>query len=252
MENKEKIRVIILAAGKGKRMKSHLPKALVLFKDKPFIEHILDTIKKLDPKIKPVIVVGHKKENIIEVLGQNYIYAEQKEQLGTGHAVLSAQNNLRDKHEIVIVISVDQPLVSPLTLSRLIAAHLEKKGVMTLGTVRVTDFEEWREGLNEFGRIVRKSDGSVEKIIEFKDANEEEKKIKELNPAFYAFDAKWLWENISKIKNDNAQAEYYLTDLVKIAHDQNRKIETMEIENILEAFQPNSKEELEILEKLLA
>jgi len=91
----------------------------------------------------------------------------------------------------------------------------------------------------------------VKKIVEFKDASDKEKKIKELNPALYAFDAKWLWGNIEKIKNENAQSEYYLTDLIKIAVDQNKNIEAVPIADIIEAFQPNSKEELETLEKLI-
>jgi bifunctional UDP-N-acetylglucosamine pyrophosphorylase/glucosamine-1-phosphate N-acetyltransferase len=87
--------------------------------------------------------------------------------------------------------------------------------------------------------------------VEFKDASVEEKEVKELNPALYAFDGKWLWENIEKIKNKNAQGEYYLTDLIKIACDQKEKIEAVPITNMIEGLQPNSKEELEILEKML-
>jgi len=248
---KDKIKIIILAAGKSTRMKSDIPKALMPLKGKAFLQHILDTIKELDPKIKPIIVVGHKKELIREALGENYTYAEQEEQLGTGHAVLSAKKTINSPHEIVLVLAADQPLVSKETLEKIIKRHLEKNPSLTIGTVIVPDFEDWRIGLNHFGRIVRGQGGSIKKIVEFKDANEEEKKMKELNPALYAFDAKWLWENINKLKNENAQAEYYLTDLVKIACEQNKKIETVSVANIIEAFQPNSKEELEILEKIV-
>ena len=98
----------------------------------------------------------------------------------------------------------------------------------------VPDFKEWRTGLNDFGRIVRGTNGLIKKIVEFKDASDKEKKKRELNLALYAFDAKWLWANIDKIKNKNAQAEYYLTDLVKIACKQNKKIETVQIANVIE------------------
>jgi bifunctional UDP-N-acetylglucosamine pyrophosphorylase/glucosamine-1-phosphate N-acetyltransferase len=247
----DKVKIIILAAGKGTRMKSDIPKALTMFKNKPFLMHILDTIKKLDPNIKPIIVVGHKKEQIKEALGENHIYAEQHELLGTGHAVMSAQKAINEKHEIVLVISTDQPLISKETLERIISTHNRENSTITIVTAVVPDFEEWRVGLNHFGRIVRGKDGLVKKNVEFKDANDEEKKIKEVNIGMYAFSAEWLWKNIDKIKNENAQAEYYLTDLVKIACDQNKKIEAIEAESILEAIQPNSKEELEMLEKLI-
>jgi bifunctional UDP-N-acetylglucosamine pyrophosphorylase/glucosamine-1-phosphate N-acetyltransferase len=252
MTEENKIKIIILAAGKGTRMKSDIPKALTIFKGKSFLKHILDTIKNLDLNIKPIIVVGYKKELIKKALGENYVYAIQHEQLGTGHAVLSAKNAINSKHEIVLIISADQPLVSKETIERIIQKHTEKNPTMTIGTVTIPDFEDWREGLNHFGRIIREADGSIKKIVEFKDANNEEIEIKELNPALYAFDAKWLWENIDKLKNENTQKEYYLTDLIKMAFDQNKKIETVEIANIIEALQPNSQEELQTLEKIIA
>ena len=251
MQNKNEIKIIILAAGKGVRMQSEDPKALARLKNKPFILHILDTIKKLDSKIKPIIVVGYKKERIKEVIGNDYTYAEQHEQLGTAHAVMSAQKVIKDGHKMVLVISADQPVTSKETLEKIIHIHLEKNPVMTIGTVTIPDFKDWRKGLYHFGRIIRGSDGVIKKIIEFKDANDDEKQIKELNPALYAFDAKWLWENLAKIKNENVQKEYLLTDLINIAFEQNKKIETVQIANIIEAFQPNSKEELENLEKIM-
>jgi len=246
----DKIQIIILAAGKGTRMASPEPKALTMLKGKPFLQHILDTIKTLDSKIKPIIVIGHKKERIKEVLGKKYIYAEQNEQLGTGHAVMSAKKAILEKHEIVLVLYADQPLVSKETLKRIIEKHLEKKPTITLATATVPDFKDWRVGLNYYGRIIRGTDGLVKKIVEFKDANDAEKKIKELNPALYAFDAKWLWKNIDELKNENSEKEFYLTELVKMACEQNKKIEAVPVANIIEALQPNSKEELEILEKL--
>lgn len=251
MDKNDKIKIIILAAGKGKRMKSDEPKALAILKGKPFLQHILDTLKKLDPKIKPIIVVGYKKERIKEVLGNNYIYAEQHEQLGTGHAVMSAQKAIAGEHEMVLVLSADQPLVSKETLEHLISTHIEKQPTITIGTVVVPDYEDWRAGLySNFGRIIRDTNGKVKKLVEFKNTTDEEKKIKEVNPALYVFDAKWLWNNIDKIEMDYTRNEYKLTDLIHIAFSQNKKIEAVEVANILEALQPNSKEELEVLEKL--
>jgi bifunctional UDP-N-acetylglucosamine pyrophosphorylase/glucosamine-1-phosphate N-acetyltransferase len=240
-----------LAAGKGKRMQSDEPKALTVFKNKPFLLHILDTIKKLDSTIKPIIVIGHKKERIKEVLGENYTYAEQHEQLGTGHAVLSAKNAINTPHEIVLVVSADQPLISKETIERIIQKHIEKNPTITLTTVKVPDFEDWRAGLYYFGRIIRGKSGQIEKMVELRNANDEEKKVTELNAAVYAFDANWLWNNIDKLNTRNTMGEYLLTDLIHVAFSQNKKIEAVPVANIIEALQPNSKEELEILEKLV-
>ncbi|MFA5791675.1 MAG: NTP transferase domain-containing protein [Candidatus Paceibacterota bacterium] len=246
----DNVQIIILAGGKGVRMKSDEPKALVKLKEKPLIRHILETITTLHLKIQPIIVIGHQKERIKEILGNNYLYAEQEKQLGTGHAVASAKNNVHPDHKTVLVLSSDQPLISKETIERLLKKHNEKNPTITIATVTVPDFEEWRSALRHFGRIIRRNNEQVEDIIEFKDATEKEKMIKELNPAVYVFNSDWLWKNINLIKNENAQGEYYLTDLIKIAYNQNKKIEAVSVANLIEALQPNTKEELKILEKI--
>ena len=246
----EKIKIVILAAGKGTRMKSKLPKALTLLRGEPMIKHLLHTVEGLTNE-KPIVVVGHQADLVKKELANSCEYVLQAEQLGTGHAVLSAKNALGQETETILVIYADQPLVSRETLENLLTVHLAKHPTITLATLTVSDFAEWRTGLEHFGRILRNQNGQAENIVEFRNASEAEKKIKELNLAFYAFDARWLWQNIDKLTRDNTQQEYLLTDLIHLACAQKERIETVSVANPLEALQPNSREELEMLEKLI-
>lgn len=239
-----KIKIVILAGGKGKRMESELPKVLVALKGKPMISHIISEIQKISNQ-KPVAIVGHKAELVQSELGDLCFYAFQAEQLGTGHAVSCAKGDCADAEQIV-VLSGDQPFISAKTIVDLIEKQLSSKAKITFTTTEVPDFLDWRKAFLGFGKILRK-DGEVVGIKEVKDANDEEKNIKEVNAGCYCFDAEWLWKNLGKIKDDNNQKEYYLTDLFKIAGSEGEKIETVKIDNH-EALGANSKEELEILE----
>lgn len=244
MREDRKIKTVILAAGKGKRMQSDLPKVLATIKGKSMISYVLSSALEASGE-KPIVIVGHKFELVQSNLGNSCLYELQEEQLGTGHAVSCAEKNC-EKADHVIVLSGDQPFIKSQTIKNLINKHLETGAKITFTTATPQDFLGWRKGFSGFGRILRKNN-KVIGIKEYKDATEKEKEIAEINAGCYIFNAKFLWENLKKIKNENAQNEYYLTDLLHIASKEGEKIETVQIE-LQEALGANTKEELEILE----
>ncbi|MEK7190275.1 MAG: NTP transferase domain-containing protein [Patescibacteria group bacterium] len=251
MIKRDKIKILILAAGKGVRMKSDKPKALMEVADRSMIEHLLLSIEKSGIDDRPVVVVGYGKEKIMSALGPNYDYVIQKEQLGTGHAVSSAYEFLKNKAENILVLPSDHPFITSETLKELTQAHLDSGSTLTMTTTTLPDFKKWRAFFyTNFSRIIRNKNGEIVKDVQFKDASEEEKKITEVNPIYFCFEAKWLWKKIKTLKTDNAQKEYYLTDLVKIAIEDGIKIKSISIDP-REALAANSKEELEMLEKIM-
>lgn len=240
-------RIIILAAGKGTRMKSELPKALMPLAGKHFIKHLLESVDKSGIDKKPIIVVGHERNLIIKELGEKYEYVIQEEQQGTGHAVLSARNACKDAKNIIVIFG-DQPFIKPETIKKLLDKHLSSGANITISTTVLEDFKDWREAFVKYGRIVRQNGKIIDR--EYKNANLEEKNIKEVNVSCTAFNAKWLWEYLEKLdKNRKSEGEFYLTDLWEIASTDNKKIESIQIDP-KEALGANSQEELKILEKL--
>jgi bifunctional N-acetylglucosamine-1-phosphate-uridyltransferase/glucosamine-1-phosphate-acetyltransferase GlmU-like protein len=221
-------------------------------KGKPMIRYLLESVKKSGIDDKPIIVVGYKKEEVMKELGDSYDYVVQKDQLGTGHAVLSAENFLKDKTENVIVLFGDNPLIKPETLKKILATHLESNTKMTMGTTLLPDFADWRKTVfyNNFSRIVRNANGKIARDVQVKDATEEEKKITEVNPCVFCFRADWLWDKLKKLENDNAKKEYYLPSVLELAIKEGAKIETIEIP-AEEAIGSNSKEELAIMERYI-
>ncbi len=243
-----KTQIIILAAGHGKRMGSKIPKALTLFKGKPFLMHLLDTIKESKMCENPIIVIGQKGDQVRDFLGEGYTYAIQKEQLGTGHAVMSVKDLVHDV-DSTLVLYADTPLISKETIKNIISIQKESKAAIAMATTIVPDFNGWRSAFISFGRIIRDINKEIIKIVEFKDARDNEKEIKEVNPAYMCFENKWLWENLSNLKNSNSQNEYYLTDLISLAFSQNKKISTVLIDP-KEALGVNTREQLDLIENI--
>ena len=244
MSNKK---IVILAGGKGTRMESDLPKVLYPLKGKPLLSWLLGN---LDDEMEITLVVGFQSEKVKDEFGDKYNYVLQKEQLGTGHAVGCVKESLKGFEGDILVLYGDHPLVSQKTVDALFDSHSKSKVNVTLMTAMVDDFEEWRAGFYNFGRILRNDNNDIVGIKELVDSSDEEKEIKEINPAYFCFKSQWLWENIDKLKSENNQQEYYLTDLIALAFEQGIDINSVEIDPI-ECLGVNTKEQVEILESII-
>jgi len=243
------IKIVILAAGEGKRMQNELPKVLIPLRGKPLIAHVLDAVKASEVSPKPLIVVGQQRELVMKTLGEDYEYVAQEEQLGTGHALLATAPLLENKIENIMVLYGDMPFISSKTISNIVNYHISHNGNMTMGTVVLEDFNEWRKSFYSFGRVARDANGDVEKIIYGKNLTPKQLEITEVDPAYFCFKADWLWPKLRQLENKNSHGEYYLTDLVGLAVREGTPPKTVQIPPE-EALGANSKEDLEILENL--
>lgn len=243
-----KIICIILAAGKGTRMNegeaSPIPKVMFEANGKPIIHYAVEAIERAGIE-KIILVVGYKKEMVMDYFDGNVEYAVQEEQLGTGHAVMMAKEKA-GKAEAVIVFYGDHALYRPESINKLIETYEKEKPTIAMLSVVFEDPEFWA-----FGRIIRNPNGEVQEIVEQKDCTPEQLKIKESNPGFYIFDAKWLWENINKLKTENVQKEYYLTDIIGIAKEQGKRIIAIPVPEYTEALGINTPEHLAEAEGIL-
>lgn len=207
---------VILAAGMGTRMKSKMPKVLHKVCGKPLSKWVIDASKAAGAD-KVCAVVGHKAETVKEVLGDVCEFALQAEQKGTGHAVMQAIDVIKNSKGEVVILNGDTPLITAETINKAIEYHKNNSNQATVITAILDD-------ATGYGRIVRDNDGSVLKIVEQKDASEEEKKINEVNSGMYVFDAQSLVYALDKITPNNAQGEYYLTDTLEILLSAGKKI----------------------------
>ena len=195
-EKLTKVGIVILAAGKGTRMKSDKLKVMHDLKGSPLIEHVVKCAEALKLDQKPVVVVCADNHAVEEYLVDRAEYVVQKEQLGTGHAVLAAEAKINGFANDVVVLYGDMPFITPESIKKLLEKHREKHNVLTLMTVTVPDFLDWRAQFYDFGRIKRDPvTGHVIGIVEKKDASPEELEIKEVNTSFFCFNANWLWKN---------------------------------------------------------
>ncbi|WP_372713257.1 bifunctional UDP-N-acetylglucosamine diphosphorylase/glucosamine-1-phosphate N-acetyltransferase GlmU [Ilyobacter sp.] len=229
-----KLKTLILAAGKGTRMKSDLPKVLHKVNGIPMIKKIIEILEKLNSK-ENILILGHEKEMILDALG-DVQYVVQDKQLGTGHAIMMAEEKLKDYDGDIMVVCGDTPVLTSETLEKMYKKHTESGAVTTILTSIVED-------PYGYGRIV-KENNTVKAIVEEKEAKEDEKKIKEINAGVYCFDSKKLFEALSKIEKHVEKDEYYLTDVIGINVNDGEKVETYILENNEEVLGVNSKVQL--------
>lgn len=234
---------VILAAGMGTRMKSKMPKVLHKVCGKPLSKWVIDASKAAGAD-KVCAVVGHKAETVKEVLGDVCEFALQAEQKGTGHAVMQAIDVIKNSKGEVVILNGDTPLITAETINKAIEYHKNNGNQATVITAILDD-------ATGYGRIVRDNDGSVLKIVEQKDASEEEKKINEVNSGMYVFDAQSLAYALDKITPNNAQGEYYLTDTLEILLSAGKKIGGYAISDNDEIRGINDRVQLNEAEKIM-
>ncbi len=210
MENSPPLCVVVLAAGKGTRMKSTRAKVLHEVFYRPMLHHVLDSVKPLDP-LKTVVIVGHQMEAVKSILaGYDVLFCEQKEQNGTGHAVLSAEPMFTGFSGDIMILCGDSPLLQPGHLQQMLEAHRKSAARLTILTTVLDD-------PSNYGRIISDAAGSVQAVVEEKDASPEQRAIQEINGGIYIGEAAFLFDALSRVTTDNAQQEMYLTDIVAIA-----------------------------------
>jgi len=239
----QEVIAILLAAGKGTRMKSKNSKLVQKIYGKEIVKRAKENAEKAG--INDIIaVVGYQKEQVIEALGNDVKYVEQKEMLGTGHAVMQTIEFLKGKKGKVLVLNGDVPILRPETIKNLLNKSIENNEYATLLTAIY-------DNPTGYGRIIRDEGGYIEAIVEEKDATEEQKKIQEINAGIYCFDIEELVDALDKIKPNNAQNEYYLTDVIKIIGNKGLRTGAVIVEDNTEILGINDRMQLQMLTKVL-
>jgi bifunctional UDP-N-acetylglucosamine pyrophosphorylase / glucosamine-1-phosphate N-acetyltransferase len=229
--------IIILAAGKGTRMKSELVKILHPIAGTPMLSFSLDLARKLQPH-RLVAVIGYQRDRVRELFpAEDILFVDQIEQFGTGHAVLTAKETLKDFHGTILILCADVPLLTDGTIQKFLKTHQKEQAILSVLTTK-------REDPHGYGRIVRGKEGQLLRIVEDKDLQPTERDIKEINTGIYCVEAGYLFPSLSSLSDQNAQKEYYLTDIVEKAYVQGKKTATYLAENSSEVLGINTRLDL--------
>ena len=238
-----KLNAIILAAGQGTRMKSAYPKALHKILGQSMLRYVVESAQQAGAG-SIIAVVGFGGEQVIQSLGPDFQYVWQREQLGTGHAVLMAEPVLSEMEGDLLVLYGDTPLLEPETIKELVEVKRHQRAVAAILTTQLTD-------PSGYGRIIRNSQGGISGIIEDKDASSEQKAIKEVNTGVYCFEIRSLLKALKLLSPRNAQGEYYLTDVFKILVDQNLPVAGVLTHQAEQVMGPNDRVQLSSTENFL-
>lgn len=239
-----KLAAVILAAGKGVRMESDLPKVFQPINGQPMLSYVLKAVQALQPE-KILVVVGYQRQLLIDYYRNWPIqFVVQAEQLGTGHAVRQTENALAGFEGEVLVLAGDVPLIRPQTLAGLLAFHRQQKAAATDLTAELPE-------AGNYGRVIRDEAGRLLKIVEKKDASPEELRIREINTGTFCFHHKELFVALAELKADNAQGEYYLTDTIEIIRRKGLPVCAWKAADYRETLGANTQAELAELEKIM-
>ena len=238
MNNHRHLSTIILAAGRGTRMQSDQPKVLHLLSGKPLLDYSLKLSRTIGSE-RIVVIVGHQAELVRRAFpAPDIVFAEQRPQLGTGHAVLQARDQFSDYMGTILILCGDVPCLKAATVRSLIDCHCAEQAAVTVMTTLLDD-------PGSYGRVITDQGGDVLKIVEARDASDQEKQVREINTGIYCADSRFLFEAVAKIKNDNSQREYYLTDIIEIARKMGRPARSFIAADCLEVMGINTPEDLE-------